>query len=71
MSAIPAQLERHKPQLGLTAINALWPVAVAVVVGLVMFYGVGPWAGGYQTNVMLVIGINILLAVSLTAIPAP
>jgi len=68
MSAIPAQLERHKPQLGLTAINALWPVAVAVIVGLVMFYGVGPWAGGYQTNVMLVIGINIMLAVSLTVV---
>jgi branched-chain amino acid transport system permease protein len=41
---------------------------MAVGVGLVMFYGVGPWAGGYQTNVMLFIGINIILAVSLTVV---
>lgn len=33
-----------------------------------MFYGVGPRAGGYPTNVMMFIGINIILAVSLTVV---
>jgi len=68
MTAVPAQFDHLKPHAAASAINALWPVAVAIAVGLVMFYGVGPWAGGYQTNVMLVIGINIILAASLTVV---
>src|SRR5687768_15507129 len=68
MSAVRTQLDPHPPRFGLTAFNALWPVAVAVGVGLIMFYGVGPRIGGYPASVMQVMGINILLAVSLTVV---
>lgn len=45
----------------------LWPLAAAVLFGLLMFRVVGPAMGGFAT-VLLVIGINIVLAVSLTVV---
>jgi branched-chain amino acid transport system permease protein len=68
VSSPPLLPEPRQPHAGWTAFHALWPVALAVAVGLIMFYVVGPRAGGYPTNVMMFIGINIILAVSLTVV---
>jgi branched-chain amino acid transport system permease protein len=46
----------------------LWPMVLAVVVGLLMYLVVGPAMGQFQSKILLVIGINIILAVSLTAV---
>ena len=68
MSSPSLQHEPRQPHAGWTVFQALWPVALAVAIGLIMFYGVGPRAGGYPTIVMMFIGINIILAVSLTVV---
>ncbi|MEZ6068111.1 MAG: branched-chain amino acid ABC transporter permease [Planctomycetaceae bacterium] len=54
--------------LGRTLWNALWPVLVAVLCGLVMHLAIGPWAGGYASTVMVACAINVVLAVSLTVV---
>ncbi len=53
---------------GRTVLNALWPVLVSAVLGFVMLKFVAPQLGGYRTNLAIVIGINIMLAVSLTVV---
>jgi branched-chain amino acid transport system permease protein len=68
VSSPSLQHEPRQPHAGWTVFQALWPVALAVAIGLIMFYGVGPRAGGYPTIVMMFIGINIILAVSLTVV---
>jgi branched-chain amino acid transport system permease protein len=51
-----------------SALHALWPIAVSILIALIMFRIVGPVSGGFATKVMLVAGINIVLAVSLTVV---
>jgi branched-chain amino acid transport system permease protein len=59
---------RLKPPIAYSAVQALWPLVAAIGVGLLMFYVVGPWLGGYRANIAVFIGINIILAVSLTLV---
>ena len=57
-----------KPSLGASALQAVWPLAASILIGLIMFKLIGPWSGGFASKVMLVAGINIVLAVSLTIV---
>ena len=49
-------------------INALWPLVAAIAVGLLIMFVVAPRVGDYQASVLSVIGINVILAVSLTVV---
>jgi branched-chain amino acid transport system permease protein len=68
MSKLLEQAQRMKPPIVQSSLQAIWPVIAAVAVSLLMYYAVGPWVGGYYSKVILVIGINIILAVSLTVV---
>jgi branched-chain amino acid transport system permease protein len=48
--------------------QAIWPLAMAIGIGWLMQFVVGPQSGGFASKVMLVMGINIILAVSLTVV---
>lgn len=48
--------------------RALWPVVLAVAVALFMYLAVGPMVGAFASKILLVMGINIILAVSLTVV---
>lgn len=50
------------------AVSALWPVLAALVLGALAHFVAGPLAGGFVSTVLVVIGINIILAVSLTVV---
>ena len=52
----------------MAAFQAIWPLALGIVVGLIVFKGIGPVVGGYYSKLMLIVGINIVLAVSLTVV---
>lgn len=45
-----------------------WPFGVGIAFAALLYFAVQPAIGGYPTNVLLFIGINIILAVSLTAV---
>ena len=68
MSKLLEQAQHLKPSTTRSAVQAIWPWLVAISVALGMYYGLGPMLGGYYSNVMSVIGINIILAVSLTVV---
>lgn len=68
MTATRSLAAEHQPKAGWGIVNAIWPVAVAAAVGLLMLIVVGPAVGGYQTRVLTFIGVNIILAVSLTIV---
>ena len=68
VSKLLDQAARLKPPVAYSAMQALWPLVAAIGVGLFMFYMVGPWLGGYRANIAVFIGINIILAVSLTLV---
>ncbi len=60
---------RSKQPSRLVGVGAtLWPMVLAVAVGLLMYLLVGPAIGQFQSKILLVIGINIILAVSLTVV---
>ena len=67
MSALLEQVDRHRPSAARWPLQVLWPLAAAALFGLLMFRVIGPAMGGFAT-VLLVIGINIVLAVSLTVV---
>nr|HRJ49501.1 hypothetical protein [Phycisphaerales bacterium] len=48
--------------------RALWPVAAGLAVAVLMHAVVGPNVPGFTAKMMLVAGINIILAVSLTVV---
>ncbi|MFV0446222.1 MAG: branched-chain amino acid ABC transporter permease [Planctomycetaceae bacterium] len=58
----------QRPAVGWGVFNALWPLMAAAMVGLLMLLVVGPAVGGYQSRILTFIGINIILAVSLTIV---
>ena len=68
MNQLLQQANRLKPSAAHTALQAAWPFVAAVGVSLLMYSAVGPMLGGYYSKIMLVIGINIILAVSLTVV---
>ncbi len=68
MSQLIAQSRELRPTRAHRAVQAIWPFVVSIVLALIMFRFVGPMSGGFATQVMLVAGINIILAVSLTIV---
>lgn len=48
--------------------QALWPLLVSIALALLMYQIVAPMAGGFASRVLIVAGINIVLAVSLTIV---
>jgi branched-chain amino acid transport system permease protein len=48
--------------------RGLWPLLVSVLVGLAAFYLVGPALGSFHSEIAVIAGINIILAVSLTVV---
>jgi branched-chain amino acid transport system permease protein len=46
----------------------MWPVAVAVIAAALMQFAVGPSVSGFTAQLMLIAGINIIMAVSLTVV---
>jgi branched-chain amino acid transport system permease protein len=57
-----------KPPAWTVAFRGAWPVLLALAVGLLAMDVVRPSIGGYPSTVMLLAGINIILAVSLTVV---
>lgn len=68
MSHLRSIIDQHKPSAWRGGAGALWPVVVSVVVGLLAYTVVGPAMGGYASNLLLIIAINVLLATSLTVV---
>ncbi len=68
MSIIREQSASLRPPAWRGAFNGAWPVLVAVAVGLIAYVAVGPMLGSFASKIMLVIGINVILAVSLTIV---
>ncbi len=46
----------------------LWPLAIGIVIAALVHFGVGGNVSGFTAKVMLVAGINIVMAVSLTVV---
>lgn len=68
MSQLREHAARLKPSLAYSATQAIWPLLASIALGLFMFKVIGPWSGGFASKVMLIAGINIVLAVSLTIV---
>ena len=68
MSNLREQTIELRPPLLQSAMQGLWPLLASLALALLMFRVVGPLAGGFGSKVMLVAGINIVLAVSLTIV---
>jgi branched-chain amino acid transport system permease protein len=57
-----------RPGAGWTVVNALWPLAAAILIGWLMLMEVSPRVGGYYATILTAIGINVILAASLTVV---
>jgi branched-chain amino acid transport system permease protein len=72
MASTPAQLQIQakalRPSLAASMVASLWPFVLAIAVGLMMHWWIRPWVGGFATNILTGIGINIMLAVSLNVV---
>ena len=68
MSTLAADARRLSPPAISGVWQLAWPLVMAVVAGLVMHYGVGPAINPFIAKLILVIGINVVLAVSLTVV---
>ncbi len=68
MSHLRSIIREHKPPTWRGALSTLWPFLASIVVGLFAYTVLGPAMGGYASNLMLIISINILLATSLTVV---
>src|SRR5262245_9574852 len=68
LATLHEQTDRLRPSLGSSFARALWPLALAIVVGWLMFHVVGPQVGSYKASIAVIIGIYIILAVSLTVV---
>lgn len=68
MSHLRSIINQHKPPAWHGVASTLWPILLSVVVGLLAYTVVGPAMGGYASNLLLIIAINVLLATSLTVV---
>lgn len=68
MSQLQANIAAARPSPLNAAVQAIWPFVAAALLGLLMFKVIGPWAEGFASKLMIVAGINIVLAVSLTIV---
>src|SRR6266700_526486 len=48
--------------------RAAWPFAVGIGIAALLYFAVQPAIGGFGSNVLFFAGVNIILAVSLTAV---
>src|SRR4051812_25272503 len=58
----------NKPALWTLLPRALWPVLLAAAIGAVMHFIVAPRIGIYRSNLVLIAGIYMILAASLTVV---
>lgn len=69
MSKLTALAQTLRPRTAPTLLGAAWPVVLAVGLGIVMQFVVRPGINDpYWSKLMLDIGINVVLAVSLTMV---
>ena len=68
MTMFRTNINALKPSPMRGVLDALWPIAAGIVAGLFMYLALGPLVGGYASNLLMVIAINILLATSLTVV---
>jgi branched-chain amino acid transport system permease protein len=68
MSLLREQTAKIRPPATVALWSTSWPMLAAIVVGLLANFAIGPLIGGYPANIFLQIGINIILAVSLTVV---
>ncbi len=68
MSELSRQTEQLKAPAWTGAWRAVWPVAAAFLCGLLALYAVGPAVNPFVAKILLIIGINVILAVSLTVV---
>jgi branched-chain amino acid transport system permease protein len=62
------QARSNKPAAASILPRAIWPLLVGLAIGALMFYIIGPGIGDYPSKIVLIAGINIILAVSLTVV---
>ncbi|HWB20843.1 MAG TPA: branched-chain amino acid ABC transporter permease [Phycisphaerales bacterium] len=68
MNKLQEQAAKLKPTPASTMLHALWPLAVAIAIGLFMVLVVGRSVDPYKGNILINCGIAIILAVSLTVV---
>ena len=68
MSKLVEHARSLKPSAWTVLPRAAWPMGLAIAVAALVFFAFGPLVGGYYAKIALVIGINIILAVSLTVV---
>lgn len=68
MATLREQTEQMRPKGPGVLLGGVWPVLVAAAIALAVYLGVQPLVGGYWTKLLVVIGINIVLAVSLNIV---
>src|SRR6185437_8076797 len=64
----PAETPKRRPPAWTALPRALWPFAIGIALAAVLHFLVRHAIGGFQSTVMMYAGINIILAVSLTAV---
>jgi branched-chain amino acid transport system permease protein len=67
-ATLPERAQALRPSMGAWSRDSLLPLAVAFAVTVVVHFAVGPYIGDYYAKVLLDIGINIILAVSLNLV---
>lgn len=68
MASVPAQLTRAAPPAWTVVLRNLPAVAVGVALALILHFWAQPRTGAFATKLLLDIGINVILAVSLTMV---
>jgi branched-chain amino acid transport system permease protein len=68
MSHLRSIINQHKPPAWRGVVSTSWPILASIFVGLFFYTVLGPAMGGYASNLLLIIAINVLLATSLTVV---
>ncbi|MFM9996670.1 MAG: branched-chain amino acid ABC transporter permease [Phycisphaerales bacterium] len=68
MSRLAEQTARLSPPGWSVLPRVLWPLVVGLLVAALVQFVIGAQVGGFSSKVMLIAGINIILAVSLTVV---
>jgi branched-chain amino acid transport system permease protein len=68
VTRLAEQSRRLAPSAWTVLPRALWPLLLGITLAAVIYFATGRWGGGFTNKVMLIAGINIILAVSLTVV---
>jgi branched-chain amino acid transport system permease protein len=68
MAETPLRLELHPPPVWTVVPRNAAPLAVGIVLAALLHFVVQPMSGAFATKLLLDIGINVILAVSLTLV---